>query len=244
MNIDHFARLVNLEDQTELEKVALLAYYFEVDKDQPEFPPSEVADSLVALGHARPNVTRMTGHVRGSRDFIRGSKSHLFRLSKSKKSKLAVELPHVSDSEEIISDSSVLPEILFDGLGRLYLEKTVQQINACYESNLYDAASLMMRRLLELLLVHSFQAASIETEILDPDGGYAPLKSLINKAKSKQEIGLSPSVRRVIDQFRELGNLSAHHIHYTCRRDDIRTIRMDYRATIEELLYKAGFMSR
>lgn len=240
MNIEHYARKVSLDDSSEIGKVELLAFFFSEDKDQQEFSVPEMVEILVALGYARPNATRLKGRIKNSSAFIKGSKSGLYRLSKSSLKTLRSDFPDIGDSEEIVSDSTLIPEILFEEIRRPYLVKIVRQINASYENNLFDACAMMMRRLLEVLIIHSFEKAGIESEISDSDGGYQNLKTLINKAKSRPEIGLSGSVRRAIDQFRELGNLSAHLIHYNCRKDDIRALRMDYRATIEELLYKAG----
>ena len=45
-----------------------------------------------------------------------------------------------------------------------------------------------------------------------------------------------------MNQVRELGNLSAHRVKYNCRKDDIRTIYLQYRAVVEELLYIGGLI--
>lgn len=240
MNIEQYTRKVELDEAAEIRKVELLAYFFAEDKDQQEFAVSEMVEILVALGHARPNATRLKSKIKSSKAFINGTKKDLFRLSVAARKSLAEEFPNIGGSEEIVSDSTLIPEILFDEIRRPYLERNVQQINAAYENNLFDACALMMRRLLEVLLIHSFEHAGIVSDITDADGSFQNLKTLINKAKSRPEIGLSATVRKSIDEFRELGNLSAHLVRYNCRKDDIRTLRMDYRATIEELLYKAG----
>lgn len=240
MNFEHYDRMVSLEDASEIRKVELLAYFLSENKDQQEFSISDIIEILVALGYARPNPSRLKGKIKDSHSFIKGSINGLYRLSVTSRKALSSELPDISNSEEIVSDSSLIPEILFEGIRRPYLERTVQQINVCYEKNLFDACALMMRRLLELLLIHSFEKVGIVSEITESDGRFQNLKSLINKAKSRSEISLSGSTRKSIDQFRELGNLSAHLIRYNCRRDDIRVLRMDYRVIIEELLYIAG----
>ena len=92
-------------------------------------------------------------------------------------------------------------------------------------------------------MIHCFEHCGIEDEAKDEEGNYLKLKTLINKAKSRTEVALSPSSKKAIDDFRDLGNLSAHRIAYNCRRDDIRTLRLEYRAIVEELLYKAGLKS-
>ncbi|MGV3590376.1 MAG: hypothetical protein ACO1PZ_01730 [Gammaproteobacteria bacterium] len=240
MKIEEFKRVAALDEKSELERAALIAFYWAENKDQNEFDVSEVGTIFVALGYAHPNKTRLKEKIRKSKAFVKGSVEGRFRLSIKERSRLKAELPDISESEEILSDDSLLPEILLAETRRGYLIRIAQQINAAYEHNLFDACSLMMRRLLEILLIQSFDQCGIGAEALDADGNYAKLKVLINKAKSRPEIGLSPSTKSAIDDFRELGNLSAHRIAYNCRRDDIRPRRMEYRAVVEELLYKAG----
>jgi len=243
MKLEEFNRVADLASQTELQKVARLAFYLAENKDQDEFEVGEVSNLLFALGYAQPNQARLRNRLQKSNDFVKGTKTGRFRLSVRVKSRMRQIVPGINESEEILSDDSILPEILLSETRRTYLVRIAQQINSAYEHNLFDACALMLRRLLEILLIHSFKNCGIEQESKDGDGNYLRLKTLINKAKARPEIGLSPSTKQAIDDFRELGNLSAHRITYNCRRDDIRKIRLEYRAVVEELLYKAGLQA-
>jgi len=242
MKIELFAKMARLSELTELERVTLLAFYFSENKEQVDFSILDLCTIMVGLGFAKPNTSRLKLNIQKSKHFVRGTTKNTFRLSISAHDVLKQQYPDLSESEEVVSDDSLLPEILFEEARRPYLKKIAQQMNAAYENNLFDACALMMRRLLEILLIHAFQNLASEDDIKDQDGDYVNLKTLVNKAKSSKEISLSSSVRKSIDDFRELGNLSAHRITYNCRRDDIRPIRLEYRALIEELLYKAGFL--
>ncbi|ALI08763.1 MULTISPECIES: DUF4145 domain-containing protein [Pseudomonas] len=239
MKVDVFSNLAKLTEVTELEKICYLAFYFIENKEQPEFTIADMSAILIGLGFAKPNASRLKEKLLRSSDFIKGSRANLFRLSQKKYSLLKSKFPDLSDSEEINSDDSLLPEILLHESKRQYLIKIAQQINSAYENNLFDACSLMMRRLLEILIIHCFEAENIPEQIKDEEGNFQNLKTLINKIKSKSEIKLSPEAKKEIDTFRELGNLSAHRIRYNCRRDDIRNLKLEYRAIIEELLYLA-----
>jgi len=59
-------------------------------------------------------------------------------------------------------------------------------------------------------------------------------------AKASPKLKLSRNTKASLDDFRLLGNFAAHKIEYTTRRGDIDSLRLEYRGTIEELLYKAG----
>jgi hypothetical protein len=100
----------------------------------------------------------------------------------------------------------------------------------------------MMRLSLEILLIQCFESVGIENHVQDAVGNYQNLKTLINHAKSKLEIKLSSYVKNDVDDFRELGDLSAHRVKYNCRRNDIQLVRLGYRALIEELLYVSGLV--
>jgi hypothetical protein len=97
-----------------------------------------------------------------------------------------------------------------------------------------------MRRLLEILLIHSYQHCGLESKIVAPDGSFKELKAIIADAASTGDLALSRNTKACLDSFRVLGNFAAHKITYNTTRDDIKNIALDFRATVEELLYKAG----
>lgn len=242
MKIEQFSRVYNLVDLGEIEKVEMIAFFLAESKGELEFSVSDISEILFALGFAKPNPTRLKGNISKSRFFVKGISKNTYKISAKRSKELKEILPDISESEEVISDDSIIPEIILVETKRKYLVRLVQQINSAYENNLFDACALMMRRLLEVLLIHAFEHVGIEDDIKDADGNYQNLKTLINKAKSRAEISISNDVAKDMDQFRELGNLSAHRVKYNCRKDDIRKTSLQYRALVEELLYVANLI--
>ena len=180
---------------------------------------------MVGLGFAKPNTSRLRQRIQKSKEFwTRHSKKNTFRLSIAKRGALRELYPDLSESEEVVSDDSLLPEVLFDEAKRRYLKKIVQQINSSYENNLFDACALLMRRLLEILSYSLISKPVDRRSDQRSRRGVRNLNTLINKAMSRKEIGLSAPIKKNIDQFRKLGNLSCTRITYNCRKDDIRTI--------------------
>ena len=144
------------------------------------------------------------------------------------------------DDVEIGQSGTVLPTMLFDGLSSNF-QRLCQQINASYENNLYDCAAVMMRRLLEGLLVLSYQNYEIESEITTKDGTHHfMLDKIIKNAGNNQTLKLSANVKKELALFKDLGNYSAHKIWYNCTKQDIEPHILKYRMIIEELLYKSG----
>lgn len=242
MKIEQFSRAYDLVDLSEIEKVEMIAFFLSESKGEVEFSIPDVSELLFALGFAKPNQTRLKNKIIKSKSFVKGTGKNTFKVSAKRSRELKEKLPGLSESEEIISDDSIIPEIILVETKRKYLVRMAQQINSSYENNLFDACALMMRRLLEVLLIHAFEHAGIEGDAKDSDGNYQNLKTLINKAISRTEIIISNDVSKDMDQFRELGNLSAHRVKYNCRKDDIRKTSLQYRALVEELLYAGGLV--
>ena len=144
------------------------------------------------------------------------------------------------DSMEVEQLGSVLPDALFDKL-LPNIQSLCKQINASYENNLFDCTAVMMRRLLESLLVLSYQKAGIEAEITDKSGTHhVSLDKMIKNAEQNATLTLSSNTRKDMMLFKDLGNYSAHKIWYNCTQGDIKPHILKYRVIIEELMYKAG----
>jgi hypothetical protein len=146
---------------------------------------------------------------------------------------------HIEDNTTIQESGSVLPAPLFDGVS-LNFQSICKQINASYENNLYDCTAVMMRRLLEGLLVLSYQKHGIEDEITESNGRHFSLDKIIKNAEQNNTLSLSANTRHDMALFKDLGNYSAHKIWYNSTKQDIAPHILKYRVIIEELIYKAG----
>lgn len=144
------------------------------------------------------------------------------------------------DTVTIEQHETILPNVLFEGLTTNF-QSICKQINASYENNLYDCTAVLMRRLLESLLVLSYQKAGIESEIMDKNCNFhISLDGIIKNAAQNSVIALSSNSKKDLSLFKDLGNYSAHKIWYNCTQLDIKPHMLKYRVVIEELLYKAG----
>jgi hypothetical protein len=135
--------------------------------------------------------------------------------------------------------SSVLPQVLFHST-RGYLEKVVYQINCCYENTCYDACSVMIRRLTEILLIEVYEHHSLEQKIKDNNGEFFLLEELINRFLAEPKWNLSRNTKQGLKILKHIGDLSAHSRRYNANRHDLDKIIADLRIIAEELLYLAG----
>lgn len=150
------------------------------------------------------------------------------------------DVKHWGDEDTVTVDQlgTVLPDALFSSLPA-NVQSLCKQINASYEKNLFDCTAVIMRRLLESLLVLSYQRAGIEADIMN--GNYhVTLDKIIKNAEQNTTLALSSNTKKDMALFKDLGNYSAHKIWYNCTQGDIKPHILKYRAIIEELMYKAG----
>lgn len=144
------------------------------------------------------------------------------------------------DDTEIKHEGTILSDTIFQGTPS-YIQNLCKQINASYENNLFDCSAVIMCRLLEILLVLSYQNMNMESEIMSKnENRHIAFDKIIKNAEQNQKLSLSQNTKKDISIFKDLGNYSAHKIWYNCTQKDIQPNILKYRAIIEELLYKAG----
>ena len=115
-------------------------------------------------------------------------------------------------------------------------------MNGCYTSGWYDAASTMMRRLLEASIIEAFEARNIAAKIKNQAGDYLQLTDLISKALGEPSWSLSRNTKRALPRLRDLGHLSSHGRHFTAQKGDVDAVRQDFRVVMEEFLRHAGLL--
>jgi hypothetical protein len=242
MNVHNYSEAVSLGSKIEIEKAYYLGYFMSRIEGHEDFTVDELIAYLDKLSFSQPNKARLKGKIHKSNFFIKGKRKNSFRLHSNSMKRIEEEFPHVMEkSEEIIFGDSVLPSTLFVNT-RGYIESLAKQVNACYENNLFDACAVMMRRLLEVCLILSYEKLGIEPEIRDGNGDYRNLNIIVANAKGNPTLSLSRNTKACLEDFRSVGNFSAHKIYYNAKRQDIKKVSLEYRAAIEELLYKSGVL--
>ncbi|MBE0334950.1 DUF4145 domain-containing protein [Paenibacillus sp. 23TSA30-6] len=239
MEFLYFTEKVDFINKSEIEKVKYTAYFKNKIDNKNSFLLQEVTSLLSAIGHPISNVSRLKTNLSKSKDFKKVGNNGEYILSPGIKQALKLECePYIENTEEIFSNSEVLDETLFLGY-RTYLDRLITQVNACYRNHLYDGCAVMMRRVFEILLIHSFEHHGIKQEIQDGHGNYVMLERIVSKAIESKTLHISRS-KNDYNSIREIGNYAAHKIYYNTKKKDIDDIKQTYRACLEELLYKSG----
>ena len=239
-SLTRFAEKTELLHKKEIDKIVLLAFYHQNGKDGFEFTVDSVCAWFEALDLHRPNKSRLKKNLKSSRSFLKGQNEDSFRLHAKEEASLYEKYPFLEEkSEEIEATDTILPASLYENT-RGYIESISKQINASYENNIFDGCAVLMRRLLEICLIHSYENQGIDSDIKDSQGNFKMLSDIVSNALSNPKLALSRNTKSCLEDFRAIGNYSAHKIYYNAKKADIRKVTLEFRATIEELLCKSG----
>jgi hypothetical protein len=130
---------------------------------------------------------------------------------------------------------SVLPRDMFPK-EKPFLRKLIDQINGCYERQWYDACSVIIRKLAEVLIIDVYEKRKDEHEIKDHDGNFRMLSKLIDHIKNKPGMNLGREAGPCLDEIKKAGDRSAHHRHYIATKRDVdKLTELGLRAAIHDL---------
>lgn len=137
--------------------------------------------------------------------------------------------------------NDVLVHSLFENT-RGYIEKIVFQINKSYQQGCYDSCAVMIRRLIEVLIIETFDAKKIADKIKDTNDNFFFLEDLINKTLAETSLHLNRNTKQALGRkkFKKIGDQSAHSRRYNACRDNIDNLKMDLGVVTQELLYLSG----
>jgi hypothetical protein len=123
---------------------------------------------------------------------------------------------------------------------RGYIERVANQINGSYQNGWYDACAVMIRRLLETLIIESFEHHGIAVKIKNPAGDFFYLRDLIDKCLQETGWNLTRNCKQAMPKLKDIGDKSAHSRRYNAHRGDIDPLLSDIRLVVQELVYLAA----
>ena|SRR5690348_16505443 len=123
---------------------------------------------------------------------------------------------------------------------RGYIERVCNQINGAYQNGWYDACAVMIRRLLETLIIETFEHHSLAHKIQNTGGEFYYLKDLIDKSLQETNWNLGRNCKHALPKLKDIGDKSAHSRRYNAQRGDIDPLLVDIRLVVQEFIYLAG----
>ncbi len=124
--------------------------------------------------------------------------------------------------------------------GPTYLQRTVLQANGCYVNRWFEAASVMIRRLVENLIIDVYEKHGKQSEIQGTDGVYLMLSGLVTAIVNQTHWPLQRETKQTLPAIKKLGDRAAHSRRYEATKQDIDSILSGLRSTVDDLLHLAG----
>jgi hypothetical protein len=139
-------------------------------------------------------------------------------------------------------DEGLFPLSILAQTKRGYLTTVGRQMNGCFTAGWFDAAAVMMRRVLEIAIIEAFEGKNVAAAIRNASGDYLQLTDLIAKTLAEPTLTLSRNAKRALPRLMDVGHKSAHGRYFTAKKADLEDVKADCRIAIEELLHHAGLL--
>lgn len=220
--------------------VELMVYYQTVVQENDFCSPAEIRNMFNSINHPVPSRIAQylnEGTSKQRRQYVKRGKG--YSLHRINLAKLDEKFSSYTGVVKPVSNESILTTSSCTG-GRKYLVSLVEQINGNYTYGFYDGTAVLMRRMMESLIISSFEKKKKEAQIRDADGNFFMLRDLISQAKNPSNFRLSRGMGEVMDLIKDLGDTAAHNRSYITKKTDIDIVQNKFRRLIEELCVLAG----
>lgn len=122
---------------------------------------------------------------------------------------------------------------------RGYIERVTTQANGCYERQWFDACSVMVRKLVEILIIEVYEAKKEEKRIKDGSDNFLMLGGLVD-AILKENWNLGRETKAALPLIKSLGDRSAHNRRFMATQVDVKQIIPGLRVIVDDLLHLAN----
>jgi hypothetical protein len=123
---------------------------------------------------------------------------------------------------------------------RHHVDGSVPQRVIKQSARWYDACAVMVRRVLEALIVESFEKHGIAVKIKNAQGDFLYLRDLIDVCLREPSWNLTRNCKQAMPRLKDIGDKSAHSRRYIAHRGDIDPLLSEIRLVVQELVYLAG----
>ena len=225
------------------EIVELMVYHQTIVQKSDFCAAAEIRNMFGSINHPTPGRIAQylsEGTSKHRQQYVKKGKG--YALHRRNITKLEQKFSSYAGIQKTVANEDIL-QIESSTGGRKYLISLVKQINGTYAYGHYDAAAVLMRRMMETHIISSFEARSLENKVRDSDGSFCMLKDLINQAKNPANLKLSRGMGDIMDAIKDLGDTAAHNRLYITKKSDIDNVQSKFRRLIEELCAHANILN-
>jgi hypothetical protein len=242
LSLDEFCGLITPLKRPLADKALLILWYFDQQDEGAAKSSGELTRIMDDHHVGTANSTRLREQIRETKLAVESQQR--FYLKPGSRRVIRAWLPENLEGMQPAMDhgAGYLPEAIWKGT-RGYIEEVARQLNGCFKAAYYDAAAVMLRRLLETLIIEAYEHLKREAEIKDNGGNYFMLVELVDRAcgdKNHDGINLGRNSKATLKEAREIGNFSAHSRRFLAKASDLTKFQTGVRALAEELIHIAN----
>jgi len=238
-NISGFVlRVAELEDSLRDRAIALIWYLTEISKA--EVSIKEVPGLLVKHGLSKaPNASRVMSDVRADKRVHCDMKSGLCKIMLPYIPSLYERYP-VATSPINLFHREIVNESDYSGT-RDYIVSLIREINASYNSSLFDGCAVLMRRIIESLIIETYVTKGFNAAIVIPGTGeFMMLKGLVGVVQAGSPVKFSRGLGKILEGIKDIGDRAAHHRTYITKKQDVDKIITEFNVALDELIRSSG----
>jgi len=245
LSLDGFCEVVKKSNRSNAEKALAVLWYF--DHEQPDIAKTAGQLTKVLGDHhiGTPNQTALAEAIRKSK-LANESKSG-FSLKPGSRKVIRDWLPDLDGIQPAMDHASgYLPEPIWKNT-RGYIEEVCRELNGSFRHAYYNAAAVMLRRLLETLIIEAYEHLNRETEIKDGRGNYLMLSDLAERACGEdghKGINVGRDSKKALKEARNVGNWSAHARRFLAHAGDLTRLQAGMRLLVQELIQIAELVRK
>jgi hypothetical protein len=237
LSLDGFCEVVKKSTRKNAEKALAVLWY--LDQEQPGIAKTAGQLTKVFDDHhiGSPNQTSLAEAIRKTK-LANESKSG-FSLKPGSRKMIRDWLPDLDGIQpEMDHASGYLPEPIWKNT-RGYIEEVCRELNGSFRHAYYNAAAVMLRRLLETLVIEAYEHLDRGAEIKDGGGNYLMLSDLAERVcgeNGHKGINLGRDSKKALKEARSVGNWSAHARRFLAHAGDLTKFQAGMRVLVQELI--------
>jgi len=239
MSLEEFAsRIDSFDTLSASGKIDYFVYYYTVILGNVGCTPKDVENCFEEL--KTPRYTNVSQYLKTNSKKTKSKsikfilQKGLYHLERSKKNEMDSLL---SVPKAVAPTNNYFPLELFDNT-RDYLKTIAKQAASCYDQGLYDACSVMTRKLLEVLIIESFERFNMSSKIKNTSNGHFYfLSDLIDHFRAETTWNIGRNAKDSLTSLKKMGDMSAHNRRYSAKKPDVDKLKDDLRIVLEELVH-------
>lgn len=245
LSLDGFCELVKELNKANAEKALAVLWYFDCDQSDVAKTAGQLTKVLDNHHVGTPNQTQLAEAIRKTR--LANESRAGFSLKPGSRKLIRGWFPNLDGIQPTIDHSrGYLPDAIWRNT-RGYIEEICRELNGAFHHGYYNAAAVMLRRLLETLVIEAYERLGREGEIKDGGGNYLMLSDLAERACGEgghKGINLGRDSKKALKEARNLGNWSAHARRFLAQAGDLTKVETGARLVVQELIQIADLVKK